>query len=213
MALIRLSRWVVVARGAHNRRTLLDPVAFLAIGGAVNSEAVSDFALKHLNLGLVDGQVCHLDIKTMEMNALHWLVYSSCKLSLTNFLNTFSIGQSTVLMEFTEQVIEVKFCTWVSNKDRPIVVIGERLDICLELVDDLREVPGEGKHVSMLLLIELYVNAESSISGVTSLDLGVLFLLHCWHGWEVSPCKRSLSWKAQVGLKSRFQAIGEGLSV
>lgn len=70
MALIRLSRRVVVARGTHNGRTLLDPVAFLAIGGAVYSEAVSDFTLKHLNLGLVDGQVCHLHIETMEMNAL-----------------------------------------------------------------------------------------------------------------------------------------------
>lgn len=159
MTLITLRWRVVITWRAHNGRALLDVVSFGAVGSAFDVQSVGDFALENLNLGLMHSQICHLNVQTMEMNAVHRLVDGVSEFTFTNFLNTFSIRQCAVLMEITEQVIEVNFSARMFHENRPVVTFGEGGVSSFEFVDDLWEVPWEGKHVSMLLIIELNIDA------------------------------------------------------
>jgi len=107
-------------------------------------KAMVDFNLKNLNAGLFNSQVSHLNIKTMEMDALNTLVDSVSETTLANFFNTLEVGESTKLMEFSEQVVKVNHSTRIVSKSVPEAAHRARSVQILIVTNNFRIVPWEG---------------------------------------------------------------------
>ena len=68
---------------------------------------MSNLNLKYLDRRLLNSEVGHLDVKTMEVNAIKTFVDRRCKPTLTNFLDSSLVRDGTVLVELSEQVVEL----------------------------------------------------------------------------------------------------------
>jgi hypothetical protein len=86
----------------------------------------------------------------MELDALDAFLDVGSKLSLEDAVQVVVVRQSAVLMELSEQLIELKSGV-VEDPLVPVAVGGKTSVLLLEAIDDLLEVPGEGKHVGMFL--------------------------------------------------------------
>lgn len=62
--------------------------------------------LEHLNAGLLNGEICHLDIQAMEVDALKTLVYSLGQLAFAHFLNASLVVKGTELVELAVELVE-----------------------------------------------------------------------------------------------------------
>jgi hypothetical protein len=133
-----------------------------------------DLHLEDLNAGLLHSQVGHLNVEAVEVDTFNALVDSASKAGLTDFLNADIVRDGAVLMELAEKNVEINNRARVLHVPGPPGVVSHGAVSCLERVDDLREVPGEGEHVGVLLLVKLLVNAETSPLGFGGLDLALL---------------------------------------
>ena len=80
---------------------------------------MSNLNLKYLDRRLLNSEVSHLDVKTMEMNAIKTFVDRSCKPTLTNLLDASLVRDGTVLVELSEQVVELNKGTRVLGVHGP----------------------------------------------------------------------------------------------
>ena len=80
---------------------------------------MSDLDFKDLHAWLFDGQVGHLHIETMEVDALETLIDSRCEPSLANLLNADLVIQSAELMELTEKRVELVERAGVASPSAP----------------------------------------------------------------------------------------------
>ena len=124
---------------------------------------MSDLDFEDLHAWLVNSQVGHLHIKTVEVDALETLVNCRCEPSLANLLNANLVVQGAELMELTEKRVELEERARVASPSAPERAASKRTVLSLEFIDDLVEVPGEGQDVGVLLLRELSINSESGI--------------------------------------------------
>ena len=133
-----------------------------------------DFDLKKLDLGLINSEIRHFDIKTVEVNSANTLFNVLSELALANLIDPQVIGKGTCLVEFTEKLIHLKRGI-VENK---LVPEGTFLDGAYFLVvtDDLLKIPGESEDISMFLLIECHVYTEFSVFLVEIYSSFLLFL-------------------------------------
>ena len=93
----------------------------------------------------------------MEVNSLYALVYSLCKSTLANFADSFWIGHSAKLMEFSKEIVKVNFSPRIFNESRPVGSTRESSVLGFELVNNLWEIPWKRENISMLLLIKLCI--------------------------------------------------------
>lgn len=75
---------------------------------------------EHLDRWLLHGHVGHLDIETVEMNALETLANIVRQCWLADALQVQIVRNGTCLMEFSEQVIEIDDGARVVDKSVPI---------------------------------------------------------------------------------------------
>ena len=68
---------------------------------------MSNLNLKYLDRRLLNSEVGHLDVKTMEMNAIKTFVDGCRKPTLANLLDASLVRDGTVLVEFSEQAVEL----------------------------------------------------------------------------------------------------------
>ena len=68
---------------------------------------MSDLNLKYLDRRLLNSEVGHLDVKTMEVNTIKTFVDRCCKSALTYLLDASLVREGTVLVELSEQVVEL----------------------------------------------------------------------------------------------------------
>ena len=130
---------------------------------ALTVETVCNLDFEDLHAWLINSQVGHLHIKTVEVDALETLIDSRGEPSLANLLNANLVVQSTELMELTEKRVELEERARVASPSAPERAASKRTVLSLEFIDDLVEVPGEGQDVGVLLLRELSINSESGI--------------------------------------------------
>ena len=153
-----VDRGVVGALGAEEGGFRLNPFVGGTVLETLTAEAMSELDLKHLDARLFDGQVGHLDVKTVEVDTVETLVDSASQFAFTDHLNAFIVVARTTLVELTEKDVKFVEGARVSSVGAPEAT-GNRLVLSLELIDDFVEIPGESKHVGMLLLRELGVDA------------------------------------------------------
>jgi len=98
---------VVGARGAEKARLRLDPVLRAAILFTLSLNAMVELDLENLNAWLGDGQIRHLDIQTMEVDAIKTLIDGPGQLALADLLNSHLVVHGTELVELSEQVVKL----------------------------------------------------------------------------------------------------------
>ena len=80
---------------------------------------MSNLNLKYLDRRLLNSKVSHLDVKTMEVNAIKTFVDRLRKPALTYLLDASLVRNSTVLVELSEQDVELGKGTRVLGVHRP----------------------------------------------------------------------------------------------
>ena len=133
---------------------------------------MANFNFKELNLRLINSKVGQLDVKPMEVNSADTLLNILCQLALADAIQVIVVGDGARLMELTEELVDL-IAAIVHDKLVPETACCEWSNL-LEIIDDFLEVPGEGQHISMLLLIEYGVNTQFL---VLLLHFKALFLL------------------------------------
>ena len=124
---------------------------------------------------LIDSEVRNFDVKAMEVDYVKTLIHCVGEFALTSVLNAFLVIQSAALVENSEEVVHLNYCSWVVDEDRPVRVDAHGFMLGFKLLDNLREVPREGKYVGMFLLWELTVSTNSGVlcfNTVSVLGLG-----------------------------------------
>jgi len=101
VALIIL-RGVVSTFSSKQRRLSNVPVASGAVFTALNVESMCNLYLEHFDVGLMDSKVGHLNVKTVEVDAVETFVDCLGKLAFANLLNPDSVVQCAGLMELPE---------------------------------------------------------------------------------------------------------------
>jgi hypothetical protein len=80
---------------------------------------VVDLNLKYFNFTF-NCEISHFDIKTVEMDPLHGLVDCFSQFRLTDLLDADCVGDSAVLVELSEQDVEVYFSSRVLYEHIPV---------------------------------------------------------------------------------------------
>ena len=122
--------------------------------------------MRHIDLENLEirfsSQVCHLNVKTVEMYALHALFNSMSKSTFTYEIDTFSIVSCTILMEFSEKLSKLYLAFRIAN-----VGVPETTNIASVFAflvsNNLFEVPWESESISMLLFAEFHIDSKSLI--------------------------------------------------
>ena len=130
---------------------------------SVHGQTLVHFSFEYLDRGLLNGKVCHFDIKAMEMNPLDALRNIVSKSWLANFSQALMIWDRAGLMELSEECVEVVDGPSICHEPVPVARRAHGSVAFLELRNHLLEVPRKGQHVSMLLLIELDVSTYNLV--------------------------------------------------
>lgn len=130
---------------------------------------MGDLYFEDLDGRLLDGQVGHLDVEPMEVNALNRLVYSLSQLSFTDEWHSVGVRHSARLVEFSEETVEIVGGV-VLHEPGPVSVDGP---LGFVGVNDLRIVPREGEHICVLLFGELLVGTDPGPFFLDGANLGV----------------------------------------
>jgi hypothetical protein len=154
---------VINTLGTHQGRLRLVPLVGRTVLQTLDAETVGNLHLEHFDGRLSHSKVGHLNVKAVEVDTVETLVDCQAKLTFANFPNSFFVVQCAELMELPEQVVEVYKGARVVSVYAPEGIILQSLMLGLEIINDLVKVPREGQNVSMFLLRELSVNAESGI--------------------------------------------------
>ncbi len=99
---------------------LIDVLLVGEVFSSVFADAMEDFHFKDVNFGLFDGQVCHFEVKTVEVDVVDASVDSVGQSLFTNLVDALLIGDCSILMEFTEEIVEVSSCKGVVNELVPV---------------------------------------------------------------------------------------------
>jgi len=110
----------VLGGGAEHTRLRHSPVAARAVSVTLNLETVVDLDLEHFNGRLLDGKVSHLNVKSMELDTLDRLVDSLGKSTLADLLDSLFVGNSAILMELAEKIVEVNNGAGVFQEPGPV---------------------------------------------------------------------------------------------
>ena len=105
--------------------------------------AVANLYLEDLDAWLLHCQVCHFDVKTMEMDASYTLVDVLCELPFTQGANVFVIWKGTCLVKLTEELVDL-IGRIVADELVPEAASFHLMSLTFVIVDDLLEVPREG---------------------------------------------------------------------
>lgn len=119
---------------------------------SLNAEALADLGLENSDGWLLDGEVGHLNIETMEVDSLETVGSIASQLTLAHLIEPSVVWDSAGLMELSEEVIEGNDGSSVGHELVPVGGLAHNFVISFELIDDLLEVPGEGEDVSVLVL-------------------------------------------------------------
>jgi hypothetical protein len=83
-----------------------------------------DLNFKYFDAWLFHCQVCHFNVKSMEMDALNTLIDSFSQLRLADLANSNLIRHCAILVEFSEQVIEINISTRPIDEAAPVGPLG-----------------------------------------------------------------------------------------
>ena len=113
----------------------------LFIGRSVDVETLVNFSLDNSDRWLLNCQVSHLDVQTVEVNSINTLSNITGKLWFAHFVEALDIWDGASLMELSEEVVEVNDG---SSVDHPLMPVGTLAHgFTLEILNDLLEVPWE----------------------------------------------------------------------
>lgn len=101
-----IDRRIVSARGTEEGRLRGVPVLSGAIFSALEADSVGDLHLEDLDAGLLNGQICHFNIQTVEVDAIKTLIDGLGELALADVLHTGGVVPSARLMELSEKGVE-----------------------------------------------------------------------------------------------------------
>ena len=102
-----IGRSIVGAGSTHQRRLGLNPVISVPITSPITVESMSDLYFEYLNRRLLNSEVGHFDVQTMEVNTIKTFVDRLRKSALTNLFDAFCVRDCAVLVEFSEQDVEL----------------------------------------------------------------------------------------------------------
>jgi len=139
------------------------------VQAAFYADAVGYLYLENLDLGLFNGEVSELDIETVEMDAADALIDVLAEFALADVADESVVGECAGLVEFAEELVDLEGCV-VGDELVPEAASLHLTGLSFIIIDDLLEIPGEGQHVCMLLLIEHHVHSELLV---------FLLQLHC----------------------------------
>lgn len=178
---------------------------WISILRSVNFKSLGDLSFQNSNRWLLNCQVSHFNVKTVEMNSFKGVSNIAGKLWLTNFIETSLIWDGTSLMEFSEQVVEIDNRSCVGHKLMPVWVLWHNFIISFEFRDNLLEIPWECEYISVLLLTES--NISSNIN-VVLLNASLFFwglFGRCDSCWEVSKSLGGDQWVSSLPLQNSWQ--------
>ena len=135
----------------------------------VDVEAFVDLDLEDVDARLLDRQVRHLDVQSVEVNAVHTLGDVVGEVLLADDVQTLDVGDSGVLVELAEEVIEVNDAHGVVDELVPVRRVADWDVLVLVVLNDFLEVPGEGEDVAVLRLRKLAVNADAGVARLKAL--------------------------------------------
>jgi hypothetical protein len=118
------------------------------------------FCFEYFDRWLGHSEVGHLEAESVELDPLDALVDVAGQAGLAYFIQPNIVTHGNILMELPVQVVDISEVGCVLDELRPVVGVGEGPVFALILINDFREVPGEGQHVGVLLLGELHVNSN-----------------------------------------------------
>tara|TARA_B110000305_G_C19256950_1_gene547559 strand:+ start:535 stop:843 length:309 start_codon:yes stop_codon:yes gene_type:complete len=99
------------------------------------------FSLNDLDRWLINRQVGHFNVETVEMNSINALSNITGKFWFADFFKALDIWDSASLMEFSEKVVEINDRSGIDHKLVPVRTLAH--GFALEILDDLLEVPWE----------------------------------------------------------------------
>lgn len=175
-----------------------------AIGCSIHIESLMNFSLKNSDAWLIDGEVCHINIETMELNSPDAFLDIVGKFWLTDGLKAFIVRDCRCLVELSEQNVEINHGARVYHEFVPVSVSAHWFAALLELADDLLEVPGEGENVSMFVFVEGDIGSHHFLmfSDGSFLWLAIFLSDYSCIG-EVSSHHRHHSWVMETSCDSR----------
>jgi len=169
-------RCVEIRRGTHDWR-LNNVVSILGhVLASFNVKTVGDLNFKNFDR-LFDSKVGHFDVKSVEVDSIKTLVHCVREFTLTGMLNPNLVIQSAALVENTNEVVHLDYCSWVLNECWPIRINAHSSMLGFKLLNNFREVPRESKYVCMFLLWEQTVSTNS---GVLSFETICVLWLSRW---------------------------------
>ena len=118
---------------------------------SLDVKTVGDLNFKNFD-DLIDSEVRNFDVKPMEVDSVKTLIHCVGEFALTSVLNAFLVIQSAALVENSEEVVHLNYCSCVVDEDRPVRVDAHDFMLGFKLLDNLKEVPREGKYLRMFLL-------------------------------------------------------------
>lgn len=131
------------------------------------------------------------------MNSANTLLNILCELAFADLVQPLVIRKGSGLMEFTEKFIHLERGV-VENKLVPESTLLNGADTLI-ITNDLLEIPGEGKDISMLLLIESHVNTELLISLIKINS--ILLLLLDFNFGSVESARNIMALKSSCYIK------------
>lgn len=99
----------------------------------------------------------------MEVDSLDAISDIACQSWLAGQLKTFVVWKSTLLVEVSEQVVEVNHCSSVQHEFVPVGGLTHWFEALFEIRDDLLKVPRESQNVSVLVFVEGDVSPDDSL--------------------------------------------------
>jgi len=136
---------------------------WVGIQWSVNLKTLMDLSFHYFDRWLFDCKICHFDVKTMEMNSFKGISNVASKFWFTNFIKSSLIRNSTCLMEFSEQIIEVNNRSSVDHKFMPIWALWHNFIITLEFGNNLLEIPWESENIPVLLFTECDISSNINV--------------------------------------------------
>ena len=95
------------------------------------------------------------------MDSVEAFSHVAGKLWLAYIIKALLVMDGAGLVELSEKDIEVNDRSGVNHEIVPVGALAHDLVFCLELLDDLWEVPWESKNISVLLLAEDEIGSHS----------------------------------------------------
>ena len=121
-----------------------------------------NLGLENTNRWLLDSQVGHLYVEAVEVDALEALSDGLGETRLTDLVKHLEIGDGASLVELAVQAVVVDNAASVDHELVPVGALCKQWHF-FGLLEHVLKVPGELKHIRVLVLVERLVSANSLI--------------------------------------------------